>query len=129
VALTAAQNTGSQTVTTTTETAAANTAALAFAPPNNYGGMIVRGSVNITPGTGTTAVVVRVRQGNGTGGALVGNALTITAIAASPLVLPFSVLDPSATPASQYTVTVAQTAATANGTINQAEIETDPVLS
>ena len=77
------------------------------------------GNINITTGTGTTAVVVRVRAGSLTG-ALVGVAQTQVATAGQTINIPISELDPTLVQANAiYVVTVQQTAASANGTVNR----------
>lgn len=123
-----AQVTNAVTVTTTSETAAVTSPAQGISPPTASLGLVVRGNVNFTAGTGATAVTIRVRQGSGITGTLVGNALTVTVAAGSSYDLAFDVVDTSPVPAQQYTVTVTQTAATGNGTVNQADIETDLVI-
>lgn len=98
--------------------------------PPNLGGTtgkspVINGVVNITAGAGTTAVVVRVRQGaNTTSGTLVGVATTHTLAAAAVGNIPFEVLDTANQfGAIQYTLTVQQTGGTGAGTVNQATIK------
>lgn len=89
-------------------------------------GRLVHGVLNVTAGAGTTAVVVRVRQGSGTGGTLVGVAQTVTLAAASTASIYYAAPDPGTT-ASQYTVTIQQTGGTGAGTVNLATISvTEP---
>jgi len=99
-------------------------------PPGEQGvqGNLISVSVNFTPGTGQTSTTLRVRQGAGTGGTLVGVAHTNTTVAAAPIDLSFDEFDSSAFAQSgngAYTLT-AQTNAAGPGTINQAiaELET-----
>lgn len=84
-------------------------------------------NLNITEGTTGTAFVVRCRQGVGVGGALVGVALTVTLAAAASGEFTFTFRDSSGVPfapgGTAYTITVAETAATANGTVNAIDIE------
>jgi hypothetical protein len=89
-------------------------------------GNLVTGVLNILAGTSTTAIVVRVRQGSGVAGALVGVATTHTLAAAASASIPFSALDLAANASGLYTVTVAQTAGTVAGTVNQAVITAQP---
>lgn len=88
-------------------------------------GRVVRGFLNILAGTGATAFVIRVRQGSTTAGALVGTADTVQVTAGNNLSVPYSQQDTGATPPANnvYCVTVQQTAATANGTVNDGNIE------
>src|SRR5437588_8247747 len=82
----------------------------------------VSGSLNITAGAGTTAVVVRVRQGaNTTTGTVVGVAETDTLAAAASGSIPFDFIDlTNQYLSSQYSLTVQQTGGTAAGTVNLA---------
>jgi hypothetical protein len=115
------------TLTTTAETAVATTPTFTEGQVGPaYQGMKVYGVVNVTAGTSTTAVVVRVRQGSGVGGALVGNAATHTLAAGAIANIPFDILDTAGVSGSNllWTVTVQQTAASANGTVNQASLST-----
>lgn len=83
-------------------------------------------TLNVTEGTTGTAFVVRCRQGSGTGGIVVGAALTHTLAAAASAQVQFVFRDTSgylAQPgASVYTITVAQTGATVAGTVNDIDI-------
>lgn len=83
----------------------------------------ISGMVNITTGTGTTEVVVRVRRGNGVSGALVGETEPQTIAAGAKGNIPYGVTDqPGAVGSQQYTASVVQTGASGNGTINNAYI-------
>lgn len=117
-----------------TEGVVATSDTISYTAPGGEG-LIVRGVMNITAGAGTTAVVVRVRKGSGTGGALVGVAMTHTLAAAASANIPYEVLDPApivnplatpsgvqSTPANLYTVTVQQTGGTGAGTVNYATL-------
>lgn len=83
-------------------------------------------TLNVTEGTTGTAYVVRCRQGNGVGGALVGTALTDTLAAAASEQGTFVFRDTtgylSQAAGGQYTITVAQTGATAAGTVNDIDV-------
>lgn len=87
------------------------------------------GSIDVTEGTGGSAYVVKLHQGNGTGGTLVGQALTDTVAAAASDLGGFSFEDASgllgAVGGGQYTLTVAETGASAAGTIVQVEMQVE----
>lgn len=111
---------GAQTVTTTSETVVASCPALPLdAVPSTP--IRISGVVNITAGTGTTAVVVKIRQGNTVGGTQVGVSLTHTLAAGASGQIAFDLLDSSFI-STGYCVTVTQTGASGNGTINDAAI-------
>lgn len=125
--------TASVTLVTTAETAVASFQfGQLFEPPTPGAAVpvaptIVTGVLNVTAGTSTTAVVIRVRQGIGTGGAVVGNADTHTLAAGASANIPVKKED--LVGASAYTVTVTQTAATGNGSVNSASIDVDQNLT
>lgn len=89
-------------------------------------GNFVSGVLNVTPGAATTAVVIRVRQGSGVAGALVGVAFTHILAVGISASIPFSVLDNASNPSGLYSVTIAQTAGTGAGTVNYATITAEP---
>lgn len=108
------------------ETAIASTPALGISPPANATGVIIRGSLNVTAGTGTTAVVLRCRAGVGTGGAQIGNPLTVTLAAGASDTIPIDFEDSNfSDPGLAYTITLAQTGNSVAGTVNQIEVEVD----
>lgn len=112
------------TLVTTAETVVATIApGLNINAPGGEG-LSISGFINVTTGTATTAVVIRVRKGTTTADTLVDSALTHTIGAAVSASIPFGALDQAATSATaqQYVVTIQQTAATANGTVNYALI-------
>ena len=77
----------------------------------------LQGEVDVTTGTGTTALVLRVRRGTTTADALVGAASTSTAsagVSESPTIQVEDV--PGQVAGQSYVLTVQQTGATANGT-------------
>ncbi len=87
-------------------------------PANNC----IEGVLNITTGAGTTAVVVKCRRRDATGGitgAQVGTSQTHTLAAGASANIAFEFIDPSAPTADGYTITVTQTAGTAPGTVNE----------
>jgi hypothetical protein len=119
---------------TSVETAILTTAALAEGIPTGLGGpgnitgpvpVRISGVINLLAGTATTAVVIRIRQGSGTGGTVVGAAQTITLAAAASASIPFSVEDTTGylEAGGQYTLTAQQTSGTGNGTTNTVEME------
>src|SRR5579884_2012933 len=79
----------------------------------------IDGTVDLTTGAATTAVTVRVRRGS-VNGTLVGTVGPVAAAAATRVALPFAAVDNpgAALDETAYVVTVAQTAATGNGTAN-----------
>jgi hypothetical protein len=93
-------------------------------------GVLLSASVNFTPGTGQTLTTLRLRQGAGTAGTLVGIAHPVTTVAAQQTDIAFEDMDTSAfatgaQAGAQYTLTI-QTNAAGPGAVNQAilEIET-----
>jgi hypothetical protein len=123
---------GPQIARTTGTSVAASEVALVTLPAQSWLeqlGTLLSASVNFTPGTGQTTLTLRFRQGNGTGGALVGIAHNQTTIAAAPLETAIQEQDTSAFALAgvnqQYTLTV-QANAAGPGTSNAAlaELET-----
>lgn len=117
------------TATNATLTAAAESVVITSPPVNvnNPGGqgMEVSGVINVSAGTGTTAVVIKCHQGVGTGGAAVGPAGGVphTIAAGTNGQIAYSFLDPTTNAVGQqYTVTATQTAGTANGNAAYATI-------
>lgn len=110
-----------QVITTTTELSIATTAGMS---PDNPGRVFrITGAVKITTGVGTTGLIARVRRGSGIAGALVGDATTVTAAAATTYDLAVDVEDsPGEVAGQQYSLTVQQVAATANGTAVAGEL-------
>ena len=97
-------------------------------------GNFLQVSVNVTPGTAQTLTTLRVRQGTGTGGTLVGIAHPETTVATQQADLSFNEFDSTAfaqAGANQsYTLTVQGNAA-GPGTINEALLSietTGPVI-
>jgi hypothetical protein len=116
----------------------AETAVLTFTiPPENQSpgtglGLYFNGTANLTPGTGTTSITCRIRQGTGTGGAVVGVPCTTPVTAAlANSTGEITVNDPQDVyPAGNtYTMTVQQNAATGNGTMSQALVAVTPVTA
>lgn len=113
--------TADTTIVTTAETAAVTSDP--YTPSVDGAKLTIAGVINISTGTAVTGVVVRVRRGVGTAGALVGETEPHNIGASITDDISYSVTDvPGAVAGQQYTATVVQTAATGNGTINNASI-------
>ena len=118
--------------TTGTSVAAAEVALVVFSAQSwlNQLGVLISASVNFTPGTAQTTLTLRIRQGNGVGGALVGIAHVQTTVAAAPIETAIQELDTSAFAlsgqAQQYTLT-AQANAAGPGTSTAALLEIETV--
>jgi hypothetical protein len=106
-------------IPTTTETPVAETPVL-FSGEQT--GVYIGGSMRFTPGTAATSVILRVRQGIGTGGTAIYTSPSLTVTAATPIDLALDMLDTTGvinSPAgTAYTITLQQAAATANGSVN-----------
>lgn len=93
-------------------------------PPANP--IDISGTFIVTPGTSTTAVVVRCRQG-GLTGPLVGPALTVTVTAGNATAISFGFTDTSTyleeVGGGFYVITAAQTSGTVAGTSNALDIK------
>lgn len=126
------------TLTTTAETAAITvtsppagaTAQAGFSPTK----VMLQGYVNVTAGTGTTSVQIRVKTGSGTGGAQLHAATpdTHTLAAGASASIPFFEVDESFFAGANgmtYTVTVQQVGASGNGTVNAGTIEIVPCIA
>lgn len=116
---------------TTTETAVLT---FTIPPENNPTGQGVYIDVNcvLTTGASVTAVQIRVRQGVGTAGALVGvMAQTQVAAATANEQAGAAMVDPTLTylAGNTYTVTVQQVAATGNGAMQQVIANTQPATA
>jgi hypothetical protein len=117
-----AQNTSTQTVTTTTELAIAQLVPYQVANPGGTG-VQLSGEINGTAGTGTTAIVARIRQGNGITGSVVGGPVTVSVTAGNT----FEV-NPTAEDVNNllgdigYSLTIQQTGASGNGSVNLANL-------
>lgn len=109
-------------ITLTPQVAVPITQPGAYAAPT-----LIAGVINITPGTTTSAVVIRVRQGIGVSGAQVGNADTVTLAAGNSMSIPFQKYD--AVGAASYSITVTQTGGAANGTVNSLSVDFDQNLA
>lgn len=82
-------------------------------------GVACDGNINFTAGTGATSITMRVRRG-GLTGALIGVAAVQTVTAGNVVNIPIAELDPTLVQVGvTYAVTLQQTAASANGTVNR----------
>ncbi len=109
------------TLTTTAETAALTCTALPINAPGAQG-MQVMATVTGATGASVTSCQVRVRQGSGVGGAVVGGVFQESQGASSFYAMSVTVLDPSPPNPAVYTVTVQQVGATGNGTVTLANM-------
>jgi len=117
-----AQNTGAQTVVTTTELAVAQLNPYQVENPGGTG-VQLSGEIAGTAGTGTTAVVARIRQGNGITGTVVGNPVTVSVTAGNTYEINPTVEDVNNLLGDiGYSLTIQQTGATANGSVSLANL-------
>lgn len=124
---------GPQIARTTGTSVAASEVVLATMPAQSWQellGLLLSASVNFTPGATQTLLTLRIRQGSGTGGTLVGIAHTQTTIAAAPLETAIQELDTSAFALAQqngqYTLTAQENSA-GPGTANASLLELETV--
>lgn len=107
-----------QTVVTTTELVIGTVTVLTGV---GSAGVWFSGDVQITPGAGTTALTFRLRQTNLTG-AIVDNTAAVPVTASVATQVPFNLYDltnaPEQAGGQLYVLTVQQTGATGNGTVN-----------
>ena len=111
---------GSQTVTTTTEKVVYTTPAISMGPGQQ--GIWVSGDVQITPGTATTSVTVKLRAGTSISSPQVDATAAVPVTAGTATQVPYNLFDLTTEAeqagGQQYVITVTQAAATANGTVN-----------
>jgi hypothetical protein len=115
------QAVGTTTVVTTTETTAVSTNAVRG--PYENCKVSVKAQINITTGTGVTAVVARIRR-NASNENVIVQVMNIAAGASTNVTA--TIMGADAVPDGRdciYSVTVVQSAATGNGTIQAANIE------
>lgn len=114
------------TATAVTDGGAVETVIVSSRPVNTPGpGATVSlfGVVNITTGTAGTQVVLRFVRGDSAAGVDVGTATIDTTTAADDYTIPFNFTDePGDVVGLVYSVTVTETSATADGTVNYASI-------
>ena len=110
------------TVTTTTETVAATVNGVCPDSPDAV--VVIEGSVDLSTGAnaGSITVSFKVERGTTAGSTQIGNTVTQTIGASSRGSVGFTVKDTPGEGTFSYIITVTQTAATTNGTINQASI-------
>jgi len=120
---------GPQIIRTTGTSVAAAEVALAVMPAQSWQevlGLLLSVSMNFTPGASQTTLTLRIRQGNGTGGTLVGIAHVNTTVATAPIETAIQEQDISAFALAgqnqQYTVT-GQANAAGPGTSNACLLE------
>lgn len=108
-------------VVTTAETVAATLSGVSAPSGDNVD---IEGYVDITTGTGTTLVQVKIERGAAAGGAQVGPTVAANVTAGNRIVLPINVTDVLGgdVAGQSYVITIQQANATANGTINSAFI-------
>lgn len=118
-----AVNTATQAVTTTTELAVAT---LTISPGRPGQTVDLDGIVTLTTGTGTTGVTVRIRRGSGITGTVVQSSGVLAIVGAVGAVSDYGVQGtdtPGDVVGQQYTITIQQAAATANGSVTLATIQ------
>lgn len=104
-----------------TETVVLVSNAITTAGPNQTVTLV--GEVNITAGTNGVAAVIKIRRGSTTSGTQVGPTLTTTEVATKLYTIPFEITDaPGDVGGLTYCVTVTETSASANGTVNYVAI-------
>lgn len=109
------------------ETAIVTSDSIAFQAVGSEG-MKISGVLSVLTGATTTAVIVTVRKGAGTGGAIVGAARTHTIGAAANAQIAFEENDANPANPAQYTVTYTGTGGSSNATVS-GSISTSPVTS
>ena len=127
----AATSAPAATITTTSETLAANIPATPITPPPNATAVIVRGRITVTTGTTVTSLVARLRGGqNNTSTNLIDSAEPVAAGASGSFSVPFEFEDTNLANIgiAGYSLTVVQTGAGTNGTIANVDYEVDYVI-
>lgn len=118
-------------ITTTTETLAANIPATQISPPPNATAIVVRGRITVTTGTTVTSLVARLRGGqSNTTTNLIDTAEPVAAGASGSFSVPFEFIDTNLANLgiAGYSLTVVQTGAGTNGTITNVDYEVDYVV-
>lgn len=114
------------TLTTTAETVVATVTGVSTSQAGQT--VSIRGLANITLGTNTTAVVMRVRRDSLTG-TVVGEVQTEQIFSAAGSTEDHEIYREESNPGEfsgrTYVVTVSQTGATANGTVNNGSVEVE----
>lgn len=130
---------------TNTETVAIVSNTVNYQTAPSLQGLKIAGTVNITAGAGTTAVVLKIRRGSGLTGNVIGPVpagVSHTLAAGATAQIHYSVLDTAPTPTplttdtgadspplNIYTLTVQQTGGTGAGTMNYASIGMTPAAT
>jgi hypothetical protein len=99
-------------LTAATEVAVVTTPLVAASPVGGQGN-VISGMLSFTSNASASVVVIKIRQGSGTGGTTVYTSPAYTTAAAQVIAIPFAALDTSAaaTGVAQYTVTANATLA------------------
>ena len=115
------------TITTTSETLAANIPATMITPPANATGLVIRGIIVINAGASTASIGVKLRVGlNNTSTAQVDTTQVSVAVASASNAADFEFTDTNIQDwASGYSLTVVQNSATGNGTITTVDYDVD----
>lgn len=113
-------------IPTTTETVIYTTPSFQVGPGQI--GIGITGTINITPGTAATSVILRVRQGSLTGPVVSGAAPAHAVSAGAAQSISFGVTDmttftEAAPNGGAYVLTAQQVSATGNGTANIVDVE------
>lgn len=102
-------------IITTAETALVTTPPINL--PIDNAGILIFASVNVTPGTATTTLAVRLRRGSGITGTQLNAGGPYTVLVTTAYFINLTWFDsPGIVAGQQYTLTVQQAAATGNGT-------------
>lgn len=118
--------TAAVTLTTTTETQVAYSGRVEATYPTTR--MVIKGWANVTQGGSTTALVARLRRGNGIAGTVVATATIFVTAANSPIEVNVWFAEQLLNIEFQdYSLTLQQTGAVANGTANLAQIEVETI--
>jgi hypothetical protein len=108
------------TVTSTTETVLVTSNNTPLGLPGGTETYIIC-TGDLTPGTGQTSMILRIRRGSGIGGAAPYTSDSIVIVAANNIGFSVSAFD--ASPVNlQYSVTVQQAGGAGNSTVNQAQV-------
>lgn len=113
---------GNQTIVTTTELAVVTVTGVNT--PQGGGRVILEGELQIAIGTTTSSVTLNIRRGTGITGTIIATTSQGVPTAGSTFTIPIQGVDNLGEAAGQsYTLTVTQTAATANGTASNATLQ------
>lgn len=89
---------------------------------------VIRGWANVTWGTGTTSAILRFRRGNGLTGTIVATTGNVNVTAAQTTAIDLQFAEQIINGEfNDYSLTIQQNAATANGTVNLAQIECEMI--